>query len=320
MINLNQVLVFTKVVESGSFSGAARLLGQPRATVSRKVTQLESSLGIRLLQRTTRKLSLTEPGREYFIKCSSALSEIEAANHALTETQQKASGLLRVAGPLAGESGFICDWMTEFLLLHKDVNIKVSLSDEVTNLIEDGIDVAFRAGSLKDSSLVARKLGNTRLVLCASTSYLVQASQLKSPRDLKNHESIVFDSSQENTTWRLQNGKNTEIVQIHARVLVNSMEFALQACLAGLGIALLPLAMIGEYEKSNQLQVVLKEFSADVGGLYIIYPSKKHLSTTVRTFVDFVTYKAREKLLWEANENSTATHNTYEPPTGQEQL
>jgi DNA-binding transcriptional LysR family regulator len=272
--------------------------------VSRKVTQLESSLGIRLLQRTTRRLSLTEPGREYFIKCSSALSEIETANQILTETQQKPSGLLRVAAPLASQSGFMCDWMTEFLLLHKDVSIKVSLSDDDTNLIEDGIDVAFRAGSLKDSSLVARKLGNTKLVLCASSNYMDQASALNSPRDLKNHDGIIFGSSQESITWRLHSGNKSEIVQVHGRVLVNSMEFALQACLAGLGIALLQLAMIGEHVKSDQLQVVLDKFSADVGGVYIIYPSKKHLSTTVRAFVDFVTLKAKERLPWEANKNS----------------
>lgn len=304
MIDLNEVLVFTKVVESGSFSGAAKLLGQPRATVSRKVTQLEESLGIRLLQRTTRKLNLTEPGREYYVKCSSALSEIENANQVLTEAQQTPSGLLRIAAPLATQSGFMCDWITEFLSLHRDVNIKVILSDDVVDLIENGIDVAFRAGKLKDSSLVARKLGDTKLVLCASPNYLAQATELTSMKDLKNHSAIIFGDTQETVNWQLQStgnqskGKNIS-VQVHGRVVVNSMEFALQSCLAGLGVALLPIALIGEYVKSNKLQVIFEECSADVGGLYVIYPSKSHLSTTVRAFVDYVIEKANSGLPWD---------------------
>jgi len=298
MINLNEVLVFTKVVESGSFSRAASLLGQPRATVSRKVTQLESELGIRLLQRTTRKLSLTEPGREYYLKCSSALSEIENANQALTQTQRNPSGLLRIAAPLASQSGFMCDWITEFLFLNKEVSIKLSLSDEEIDLIAEGIDVAFKAGKLKDSSLVAKKLVDTKLVLCASPDYLSQTPKLTTHKDLRNHACILFGSSQESATWRLQSANGAVTVQVQGRVLVNSMEFSVQACLAGLGIALLPVAKIGRYVKSNQLQILLEKYSADVGGLYVIYPSKSHLSTTVRAFVDFVSLKAAEGFPW----------------------
>ena len=301
MIDLNEIRVFTQVVESGSFSGAAQLLGQPRATVSRKVTQLESSLGVRLLQRTTRKLSLTEAGREYYVSCSSALSEIDVANQVLTATQSKPSGLLRISAPLAAQSGFMCDWITDFLSLHEEVSIKLNLSDDVVDLIEDGVDVAFRAGSLKDSSLVARKLGDTRLVLCASPNYLIQSATLKSPKDLKNHSGIILGNSLENTSWRLLKGKEAVAVQVHGRVLVNSIEFALQACLAGLGVALLPLAMIGELVKSRRLQMVLEDYSANVGGLYVIYPSKSHLSTTVRAFVDFIVTRADKGLPWPRN-------------------
>ncbi len=299
MIDLNEIRVFAQVVESRSFSGAARLLGQPRATVSRKVTQLESSLGVRLLQRTTRKLSLTDAGREYYVSCSSALSEIDLANQVLTSTQRNPSGVLRISAPLAAQTGFMCDWITEFLSLHEEVSINLVLSDDVIDLIEDGVDVAFRAGSLKDSSLVARKLGNTKLVLCASPDYLIQSTALKSPKDLKNHTGIIFGNSLEKTSWRLQKGKDTVAVQVQGRVLVNSMEFTLQACLAGLGVALLPFAMIGELVKSRRLQMVLEDYSANVGGLYVIYPSKSHLSTTVRAFVDFIITKADKGLPWE---------------------
>lgn len=299
MIDLNEIVVFIKVIEAGSFSGAANLLGYPRSTVSRKVSQLEDSLGIRLLQRSTRKLSLTPAGREYYLKCSSAVSEIEHASHQVTETQQSPSGVLRIAAPLASQSGFMCEWINEFLSLHKKVNAEIQLSDDNVDLIEDGFDIAFRAGQLKDSSLVARKLGNTRLVLCASQNYLHQAVALNTSKDLKHHNAIVFGAAQEHSNWRLQSQLGNEVVQIQARVIVNSMEFALQACLQGLGVALLPVAMVGEYVKTLQLQIILEDYSSDVGGLYVVYPSKTHLSVTVRAFLDFVILKASEGLPWD---------------------
>ena len=299
MIDLNEVRVFTKVVESGSFSGAARTLGYPRATVSRKVSQLEESLGIRLLQRSTRKLNLTGPGREYYLKCSSALSEIEHANQKLTEAQQVPSGILRISAPLGAQSGFLADWINEFLKLHKDVSIIINLSDTVVDLIEGGIDVAFRAGQLKDSSLVARKLGDTKLVLCASPNYLANATELNSPDDLKKHAAIIFGDSQETAVWQLQSLQGNKAVHVHGRVAANSIEFALQSCLAGLGIGLLPVALVSELVKSNKLQIVLEEYLSDVGGPYIIYPSKTHLSVTVRAFVDHVIDKANSGIPWD---------------------
>lgn len=301
MVNLNEVLVFVKVVECGSFSQAATSLGQPRATVSRKVSQLESTLGTRLLHRSTRKLSLTEDGRQYYLTCSSALSEIEEANQVITATQQTPSGLLRIAAPLAAQSGFMCHLITEFLSLYKDVDIKLNLSDDVVNLIDDGIDIAFRAGTLKDSSLVARKLGSTKLVLCASPEYLQQAPAPTSPKALKTHSCIIFGNPHNNVNWQLQQGAETINVQVSGRISVNSMEFALHACLSGLGVALLPYAVVDQYVKSKKLELLLCEYSSNVGGLYIVYPSKSHLSTTVRAFIDFVIEKSHEGLALKHN-------------------
>lgn len=299
MIDLNEVLVFIKVVDAGSFSGAARLLGSPRSTVSRKVSQLEDSLGIRLLHRSTRKLNLTPSGREYYLQCSNALSEIEHANQAVTEAQLTPSGVLRIAAPLASQSGFMCEWITEFLSLHEKVIGDIRLSDDDIDLIDDGIDIAFRAGKLKDSSLVARKLGQTKLVLCASPEYLKVSPTLNSLKDLKQHDCILFGSSQEKMTWRLRNNDAIETIPVSGRTVVNSMEFVLQACLSGLGVALLPIAMIAEHVASNSLKIVLEKVSSDADGLYVVYPSKRHLSITARTFLDFVIAKANEGLPWD---------------------
>jgi len=298
MINLNEVLVFVKVVEGGSFSAAARALELPRATVSRKVSQLEASLGIRLLHRSTRKLSLTEEGRQYYVKCSSGLNEIEEANGMISATQQKPSGLLRISAPLAGQSGFMCKLITEFLALHEDVNIQLNLTDDLVNLIDDGVDVAFRAGKLEDSSLVARKLGSTQLVLCAASDYLKKSASIQSPKDLKDHTSIIFGHSHNHVSWKLQGDKEVITVPVHGRISVNSMQFALQACLSGLGVSLLPYGVIEEHLKTKKLQLLLKNYSSNVGGLYIVYPSKTHLSTTVRAFVDFVAEKMKGEMSW----------------------
>ena len=298
MVNLNEVLVFVRVVECGSFSQAAQQLGQPRATVSRKVSQLESTLGIRLLQRSTRKLSLTEAGRQYYLRCSGALAEIADANEAVTASQQKPSGLLRISAPLAAQTGFMCNMINEFLDQYPDVSVKVVLTDDVVNLIDEGIDVAFRAGKLKDSSLVARKLGSTRLVLCASPGYVRRSSALAAPKELKQHTCILYGDAKKHLSWLLERREEQLSVPVSGRVTVNSMQFALHSCLSGLGVALLPHATVKAYLDSGELLHLLPEYSSNIGGFYIVYPSKSHLSTTVRTFIDFVAVKSEQGLDW----------------------
>ena len=233
MIDLNEVAVFIRVVDTGSFSDAAKSMGLPRSTVSRKVSKLEESLGIRLLQRSTRKLSLTQPGREYYLQCSGAISEIEQANQFASDSQQNPSGVLRIAAPLASQSGFMCNWINEFLAQHPNVTAEILLGDDGVDMIEAGIDVAFRAGALTDSSLVARRLVETKLVLCASPDYLSNAEPLNSINDIKQHECILVGNAQSNASWRLQNDQRNVVVRVQAKIIVNSMEFAVNACLGG---------------------------------------------------------------------------------------
>jgi len=292
MVDLNEIAVFIKVVDAGSFSGAAKVLGLPRSTVSRKVSQLEEVLGVRLLQRSTRKLSLTQAGRDYYLQCSGAISQIENANQLVAESQQTPSGVIRIAAILALQGGFLCDWVNEFLRMHPDVRAEIILSDDGADMIAEGIDVAIRAGALNDSSLVARRLMETKLVLCTSPDYLANAAKLKTTNDIKNHRCIVVGSAQENARWSLENGRRKVIVPLQANIIVNSMEFAINACLAGNGIALLPDALVRDYLESNELQQVLSEYCSGRGGIYAVYPSRMHLSITVRTFVDFLTAKA----------------------------
>ena len=292
MVDLNEIAVFIKVVDAGSFSAAARLLGLPRSTVSRKVSQLEEVLGVRLLQRSTRKLSLTQAGRDYYLQCRDAISQIENANQLVAESQQTPSGVIRIAAILALQGGFLAAWVNEFLRIYPGVRAEILLSDDGVDMIAEGIDVAIRAGALSDSSLVARQIMETKLVLCASPDYLANAAKIKTSSDIKKHRCIVVGSAQKNARWELENGRRKVIVPLQASIVVNSMEFAINACLAGNGIALLPDAIVQDYFESNELHQILSEYCSGRGGIYAVYPSRMHLSITVRTFVDFLTAKA----------------------------
>jgi DNA-binding transcriptional LysR family regulator len=292
MVDLNEIAVFIKVVDAGSFSGAAKVLGLPRSTVSRKVSQLEEELGVRLLQRSTRKLSLTPAGRDYYFQCGGAISQIENANQLVAESQQAPSGVIRITAILALQEGFLCDWVNEFLRMYPDVRAEILLSDDGVDMIAEGIDVAIRAGALNDSSLVARRLMETRLVLCASPAYLANAAKIKSTNDIKKHRCIVVGNTQQNPRWELENRRRKVIVPLQASIVVNSMTFAINACLDGNGIALLPDVLVRDYLESNELHQILSEYCSGRGGIYAVYPSRTHLSITVRTFVDFLTAKA----------------------------
>jgi DNA-binding transcriptional LysR family regulator len=296
MIKLSNIHIFVKVIEAGSFVGASKQLGYPRSTVSRKVSQLEDSLGVRLIQRSTRKLGLTALGREYYLMCRSALTDIDRANQLISETQTNPSGVLRITAPLAAQRGFICRWITEFLGLNRNIVGEILFSDENIDLIAEGVDIAFRAGELKNSSLVARKLGDSKHVLCSSPDYLHTNGPVQSLKQLKEHDCIVYGSAQQDMTWRLNANQETHVLRINSRVIVNSMEFALEACLASLGIALLPMVVAEKHISEKRLEVVMEEYSSDPIGLYVVYPTKRNLSIAARVFLDFIIAKSKDGL------------------------
>ena len=299
-MDLNQVAVFTKVVEVGSFVGAGKQLELPKGTVSRKVAMLEHSLGVRLLHRTTRKLRLTEIGRAYYDQCQHGLAEIDQANRLLTDSATLPRGVLRISAPLGFESGFFNDWVREFLTTYPQVKVELILKDEFGDPIEEGVDLAFRPGKPKNTSLIVRKLGNTRLILCASPRYLAKSGEPKNLIDLRGHHCVIFGSSVENCTWQLQ-GKvgGKKIVNVKGLIAVNTIYFARQATLSGLGIALLPLRAVAEDLKAGRLKIVLPSYSAITDGIYVTYPSRQHLPAKVRAFLDLVVEKVKATSPWD---------------------
>jgi DNA-binding transcriptional LysR family regulator len=294
MVDLNHVALFVKVVEAGSFSGAARLSGIPKATVSRNIAQLESNLGVRLLHRTTRKLELTRQGHDYYEGVSRGFVHLEAAHEQVAAAQSEPSGTIRVTAPMGLGSKHLMQWIPEFLARFGRIDIELKLTDTLVDLIAERIDVALRTGTLPSSSLIARKLTSTRRILVASPRYLEQRGMPQRIVDLAQHDCVVFGQTLQNAVWRLQGPNGVRDVRVRGRLAVDGAEAALAATVAGLGIALLPSAVASDDLGARRLQQVLSRHGVDGGALYAVYPSNRHISAAVRSFVDFVAHRAAD--------------------------
>ena len=292
MVDLNEVALFLKVVESGGFSAAARSLGLPKTTVSRKVAHLEAALGVRLLHRTTRSISLTDAGRRYHAECRDAVSAVEHATERVTGTRDVPAGTIRISAPADAPSFFIPNLIAAFAAMYPKVNVELVLTDVRLNLVKERIDVAFRMGRLKDSSLIARKLGAGQSLICASPAYLDASGTPRTPADLTRHAAIVHGESVENATWTLVGPRGKAIVRLNARLAVNSMTFIMKAAVAGVGLALLPEPIAAPELRSGRLKPVLEAWRPPAGGIHLVYPSNRNLSAASRAFVAFARERA----------------------------
>ncbi|MGF1735930.1 LysR substrate-binding domain-containing protein [Photobacterium satsumensis] len=296
MVDLNEVNVFIKVVEAGSFVGAGKLLGMPSTTVSRKVQQLEESLGVRLLHRSTRKLSLTDQGRLYFQQCQQHLIGIEEANIVVTQLQKEPKGTLRITSPLDFASLYAQPWINEFLVKFPEINIELKVTDHQLDLIDDRIDIAFRSGVLKDSNLVARRLIAKHSVCCASPTYLAEHGVPTNPQELVNHQCILWGDSLQNHSWQFTEGGEKIDIPVNGRYATDTNHLLLEAAVAGLGIARVPLPLVEPYLEANSLRLVLTDYESPAGNMYIIYQSHQYLTQNIRLFVDHVVDKVSPRL------------------------
>lgn len=288
MIDLNGVSVFVHTVRAGSFAGAARRLGLPSNTVSRRVQQLESELGTRLLQRSTRKLSLTAAGREFFDRSVSGVEEIELARLDLTDASREPRGTLRVAATADFLDHFTPDLVAEFLSRYPRLSLEFKLDDASVDLIGEGYDLAFRAGALPDSSLVARKLADAEKILVASPAYLAARGTPERVADLAAHDCLNMPTGGTRTTWRLDGPHGVEEVRVAGRFSANAARALARAACAGLGIALLPTLLIERDIAAGTLVHVLADYRRTVGGVYAVYPSRRQLSPAISAFIDYV--------------------------------
>jgi DNA-binding transcriptional LysR family regulator len=294
MLDLNDIAVFVHVVRAGSFAGAGRRLGMPPNTVSRRVQLLEQSLGVRLLQRSTRQLNTTAAGRDFFERCAAGIEDIQQAGTHLAERNGEPHGQLRVAAPADFFDNFGVELVTQFMQTYPKVILEFQLGDDYIDLIANAIDVAFRGGQLPDSSLVARKLGDSYRCLLASPDYLARRGIPESLEQLaQEHDCLTASSSAAQTLWRLEGPQGMESVRVTPRLCANSAHALLRATRAGLGISLLPMLVAAEDVRRGDLVMVLPQYMRDLSGFYAVYPHRRHVSLAVTALIDFVGERLR---------------------------
>jgi DNA-binding transcriptional LysR family regulator len=293
MLDLNDIAMFVQVVRSGSFAEAARRLGLPPNTVSRRVQQLEAQLGTRLMQRSTRKLTLTSAGQAFHERCAGAVDGLIDAGQELVTGSHAPSGLVRVATPADFFDFFPMEWVADFLAAHPLVRLDFVLSDGKADLIADQIDVAFRGGPLRDSGYVGRQLLSPRSDgMLASPAYIAARGTPGTLQDLANHECVTSAHPSGRATWRLTGPDGVEEeVQVAGRFTGNTALALRKATVAGLGIALLPPNMARHEVQAGLLVPVLPQYQRTSGGMAVLYPSRRHLPPAVSAFIGMVMEK-----------------------------
>jgi len=285
MADLNDISIFTRVVEHNSFSAAARYLKMPNSAISRKVARLENQLGVKLLQRTTRKLHLTEAGELFYRHCAHLVAEAEEAERLVSKLQQQPQGHLKITTPIEVGSYFLCDFVADFMTKYPDLQIEIELTSRWVDLIEEGFDLAIRAGQAADSSLIGRKLVTARQVIVASPMYLQQHDPIRSPQDLKGHNCIL-PWWQKKVSWQFYKNNETESVNIRGRLRSNNLSFMRKSAELDQGITLLPGFVCRESLQDHKLARLLSDYSIAGIELYAMYPDRRYLPQKVRLFLD----------------------------------
>jgi DNA-binding transcriptional LysR family regulator len=283
---------FVRVAIAGSFSSAAKQLGMSRALVSLHVTDLEKRLGVRLLNRTTRSLTLTEVGASYLEYCQRMLAEMNEQESSITQLQKEPRGSLKVAAPKSFGTLYLSDAVVSFSARYPNIQLSLILEDysfRAYDFVEQGLDVAVRLGDLPDSTLVARKIATLQWIVCASPKYLAHHGEPKTPADLGKHTCLAHVNLDPNDrAWRLHSSDHVISVKISGAFSSNSALVLRKAALAGLGIGYLPLYCIEEDLKTGALRKVLTNYSPPQRPIYVVYPPAARVPERVRTFVDFL--------------------------------
>lgn len=290
-MELNEIVVFQRVVQSGSFSAAARQLDMPKSTVSRKISDLEEQIGARLLQRTTRKLGLTDAGRIFYEHAVRIVAEVEEASQAVGRMQAAPRGLLRVTAPLS--FGMLGGLSAGYLCENKEVQVEIVCTDRLVDLIEERFDLAIRVGRLADSSLVARTLGSIKRVLVASPNYCKSQGVPRTPADLAKQASIVFGVGASPNLWTLEGGGPRTEIRVAPRLVANDFEIVLSAALSGVGIAWVPEFVCAEEIRKGRLRRVLPDWSSAETPVHAVYPTARQLSPKVTAFIEYLSKRLK---------------------------
>ncbi len=276
------------VVEAGSFAAAAERLELSRALVSKHMAHLEKHLGTRLLNRTTRRLSLTESGSTYFERCQQILKDIEEAELAATHLTSVPRGTLRVTIPLVFGVLHIAPLIADYLSIYPEAKLDFTLDDRNIDLVNEGYDLAIRIGNLAETGLIARKFAKDAVVVCGSPEYFRRHGVPRVPEDLMNHSCLGYSYDDSGNEWRFRGPDGEHIVQVKGNLRANNGDLLRVAALGGAGIVLQPRFLVGADLRAGRLQSVLAEYKSRELGIYAVYPSRKYLSAKVRSFIDFL--------------------------------
>jgi DNA-binding transcriptional LysR family regulator len=296
MDRLAAMEAFVRVAESRSFSETSRRLRVSKSQVSRQVAALEADLGVRLLQRTTRSLTLTEAGQGYFAQAVRILGDIEEANRSVSRLQTAPRGQLRVSAPMSFGVLHLAPCLADFLARYPEVEVDLALNDRFVDLIDEGYDAAIRIGRLAESSFVARKLAPARRVVCAAPAYLAEHGAPTSPDDLVRHHCLCYSNLTRAEEWTFVSPDGRPWpVEVRGRLRVNNGDALRAAALQGLGVAYLPTFLVGGDLQAGALVSVLDAYLADDVAIYAVYPHSRHLSPKVRVFIDFLAERLSAK-------------------------
>lgn len=295
MDRFQEMSVFAAVVDAGSFVGASDALEMSKPAVSRHVAELEARLGVRLLHRTTRRLSLTEEGEVFYARCKELLGELEEAEAEITSRAGKAAGQLKVSAPVSFGLLHLAPLWPAFMARHPDVVLDVTLSDRMVDLVEEGFDLAVRVARLPSSSLVGRKLSSTRAVLCASPKYLKAHGTPQHPSELARHTVIAYSLLSTGDTWSFEGPDGAVSVKVQPRMRSNSGDTCRAAALGHQGIIIQPTFLIGDDLRSGALVELMPQYRPIELGIYALYPTRKHVLPKVRLLVDHLVAALKKK-------------------------
>lgn len=288
--------VFAAVVEAGSFSGASNRLDLSRAMASKYVISLEDHLGTRLLNRTTRRLSLTESGSAYYERCVQIISDVQDAEQVAGQLTSTPRGTIKISMPLAYGLHRMGPLIADYVHLYPEVKLDISLSDRRVDLVDEGFDLAIRIGTLPESGLIARQLAVDRMVVCASPAYLLQHGIPAAPAELARHSCLGYAYTSSGDEWRFRNARAEDVVPIAGSIKANNGDMLRLAALSGVGIIFQPLFIVQEDLDAGRLVQILGAYPSIDLGIHAVYPSRKHLSAKVRTFVDFLVRRLSAKI------------------------
>ncbi len=303
MDSLSELSVFTKVVDTGGFTAAARKLNRSKSTVSKLVSRLEDRLGARLLNRTTRRLSLTEEGAAFYERSKHILSEIKEAELAVGRLHGQPRGTLRINAPMSFGILHVTPALPDFMARYPDLEIDLILNDRQVDLIDEGFDVAVRIARLTDSTLIAKRLASFRQVVCASPGYWRTRGRPDRPEDIRNHNCLIYTYRRNQNEWPFQTPDGPVSVPIEGSLRANNGDVLRLAALGGLGVYLGPTFIVGDDLRKKRLVSVLDEYAETDRSIYAVYPQNRHLSAKVRVFVDFLADRFGPEPYWDMQGN-----------------